>query len=409
MNNSEENIAYWVACSGGVDSVVLVRLFKELGKNFGVLHCNFKLRAEDSEADENFVRELANEIGVPFKVKVFDVEEYIKKNGGNTQLAARELRYSWFEEVKTATDSKIVLGHHKDDQIETFLLQLRRGGKLKGLACMNDFTNGYLRPLLKYTKVELYDLARLNNWSWREDLSNQKSDYLRNYYRNEIIPCFPQNKLLKTQVIKLIDDFQVLLNFSENYLNTQFEFRGNITVSFDLWDSWPQWIKHLFISNSGLSPFSVHEVNRLRETEKGKYLRNKFKSIWNEGNYFFIRKTSDTVAFKEYKIELISVNDVFLKKGVVFIAKEKVQGDIFLEKWTEGDVFRPLGMSGQKKVSKFLRDRKVPSSKKINYPVILDELGRILGVAGMCPDENFKLDKNTEWVYRVHNEFISSE
>jgi tRNA(Ile)-lysidine synthase len=409
MNSSIDDIDYWIACSGGVDSVVLVRLFKELNKNFGILHCNFKLRDADSDKDEDFVRNLADEIDVPILVEVFDVKNYIKERGGNTQLAARILRYKWFEEVKSKSNAKIVLGHHKDDQIETFLLQLRRGGKLKGLSSMKKFMNGYLRPLLKYTKIEIYDLAGHAKWSWREDLSNQQSNYLRNFYRNELIQSFPDKEVLRTQVIHLVKDFQVILTFAERYLNTRFDFKKSISIPFVLWDSWPQWIKHLVISKSGLSPFSVNEVDRLRKTEKGKYLRNNFKSIWNEGDHFFIGSINDSVSHKEYEIELISVNEMVLKKGVVFIDKEKVHGDIFLKNWVEGDVFQPFGMRGQKKVSKFLRDRKVPTSKKSEHLVIFDELGRIVGVTGMCPDENYKVDENTKWVYRVQGGFVLSK
>jgi tRNA(Ile)-lysidine synthase len=408
VNNLDNHIDYWIACSGGVDSVVLVRLFKELNKSFGILHCNFKLRGNASDKDEKFVRDLADEINVPVQVKNFDIQEYIKKNGGNTQLAARNLRYQWFEDVKYKSNAKIVLGHHKDDQIETFYLQLRRGGKLKGLSSMPFSHKGYIRPLLKYSKDEIYSLAKKNDWLWREDLSNQESNYLRNYYRNILIPFLSDNQVLKTQVIELVNDFQELLKFSEHYLTRKFDFSEEIKVNFTLWESWPYWLKHLLISKSGISPISVKEVDRLRSAEKGKYIKNESRSIWNEGDGFYIRIDNNPNTFSEYNIELITVKGVKFREGEVFIDKDKVQGTISLRAWKEGDSFQPIGMSRQKKVSKFLRDRKVPSSEKKNYPVIVDGSSCVIGVAEMCPDERFKVDENTKWIYVIKKELNSS-
>lgn len=401
MNNSKDHIDFWIACSGGVDSVVLVRLFKALNKNFGILHCNFKLRGNDSDKDENFVRDLADEIDVPIKVKVFDVKQYIEGNGGNTQLAARDLRYQWFEDVKSKSNARIVLGHHKDDQVETFLLQLKRGGKLKGLSSMIIYNKGYFRPLLKYTKEEVYDLAIRNGWYWTEDLSNKESDYQRNYYRNELIPNFKDENALKAQVIDLVEDFQVLLIFVEQYLVHQFDFSKDVKVSFDLWDSWPYWFKHLFISKSGISPLSVREVDRLRATEKGKYLKNDNICIWNEGDTFYIGSENKPLTSSDYEVKLISVEDVEYREGEVFLDKGKVHGQVSLRLLRRGDTFQPLGMKGKKKVSKFLKDRKVLSSQKKSYSVIVDETNRVLGIAGMCPDECFKVDENTKRVYRI--------
>lgn len=401
MNNPNSHIDYWVACSGGVDSVVLVRLFKALNKNFGVLHCNFKLRGEESEKDEVFVRNLANEINIPFEVRAFDVQEYIDENGGNTQLAARNMRYQWFEEIKRETNAQVALAHHKDDQVETFFLQLRRGGKLKGLSGMTTSKNGFIRPLLNYSKDEIYALAKKNKWLWREDLSNQKSDYLRNYYRNELIPVFQSTNNINSSVIELISDFQTILGFAENYLDSQFDFSKDVLISFDVWDKWSYWMKHLFISAAGVSPLPVKEINRLRESDKGKYLSNQFMSIWNEGDCFLIKSNENKDSFSNFQILLSAKEDIIYKKGEVFIDKDKVNGKVSLRMWKEGDKFQPLGMQGQKKVSKFLRDKKVPSSEKESYPVVVDESGQVVGVCGMCPDERFKLEETSKWVFRI--------
>ena len=401
MSSSQSHIDYWIACSGGVDSVVLVHLFKELDKSFGILHCNFKLRANDSDEDEKFVRNLADEIDVPVKVKSFDVQEYIKENGGNTQLAARNLRYEWFDEIKSKSQAYIVLGHHKDDQIETFFLQLRRGGKLSGLSGMPINRANYLRPLLEYTKDEIYDLAKKNSWFWREDVSNRKSDYLRNLYRNELIPAFEDSEYIKNQTIDLIERFQSLLLLTEQYLLSQYDFSKEIKISFTQWDLMPFWMKHVLLSKSGLSSISVQEVERLRISEKGKSLKTQSTAIWNEGDGFLIVNNSDETPDFNYEVDLIPVEDILFEEGVVFIDKDKVKGALSIRKWEKGESFYPLGMQVQKKVSKFLRDRKVDSSKKQSYQVIVDDSNSIVGIQGMCPDNRFKITKDTNWVYRV--------
>lgn len=401
MSSSRNHIDYWIACSGGADSVVLVRLFKELGKSFGILHCNFKLRGNDSDEDENFVRNLAAEINVPLKVKNFDVQKYIKMNGGNTQLAARNLRYEWFDEIKSKLEANIVLGHHKDDQIETFFLQLRRGGKLKGLSGMPKNRANYLRPLLDYTKGEIYNLAKINSWFWREDVSNKKSDYLRNLYRNELIPAFEDIESIKNQAIDLIEGFQSLLLLTEQYLTDQYDFSKELKVSFAKWDLMPYWMKHILLSKSELFPISVKEVERLRTSEKGKSLKTQSKAIWNEGDGFLIVNSSDKTLDFNCEIDLIRVEEVIFEEGIVFIDKDKVKGALSIRKWEKGESFYPLGMLEQKKVSKFLRDRKVDSSKKRSHFVIVDDSNQIVGVLKMCPDNRFKIDEDSSWAYRV--------
>lgn len=405
MNKLNKNIDYWVACSAGVDSVVLVRLFKALNKNFGILHCNFKLRGEASDEDESFVRSLSNEINAPLKVKVFDIPNYIKNEGGNTQLAARNLRYQWFEEIKTETNGEIVLGHHKDDQIETFFLQLKRGGKLRGLSCMSISHNGYIRPLLKYSKEDIYALAKNNAWLWREDLSNQKSDYLRNFYRNELIPILKISNINESQVVELVKDFQILLNNVEDYLTSIFDFTRNVEVHFEQWDSWPFWVKHLFASSAGIAPISVDEIDKLRRTQKGKYLSNHYRTIWNEGNCFLIKSEDKTKSNLNFEINTCSISEVSFNNGEIYIDYEKVGSQISLREWREGDKFQPLGMKGQKKVAKFLRDKKIPSSSKKNFPLVVDVKGNIVGVAGICPDERYKLDESTKWVFHIKEVF----
>lgn len=402
MNSSKNHIDYWIACSGGVDSVVLVRLFKELNKNFGILHCNFKLRRGDSEKDENFVRELADEIEVPFQVKVFDVRNYIKENGGNTQLAARNLRYQWFEEVKVKLNTKIVLGHHKDDQIETFFLQLRRGGKLRGLSCMPNSMNGYIRPLLNYSKDEIYKLARINNWSWREDSSNFRNYYKRNLYRNELIPCFENNNFDKEKVTELVADFQSVLKFTNDYLTQNFDFKSDISISFKSWNAFPEWMKHEFLRLVNCSKISSNEIARIERSQKGKYLCGNDTKIWNEGDHFKFQKQSTLREAKiEIEVKVVIFKDVVFEQDCLYLDGEKLSGKLSARYWQNGDVFQPIGMKGTKTISKFLRDKKIQSSRKRKTPVLVDENNRVLGVFGYCPDDKFKIQRTSNLIFKV--------
>lgn len=387
-------VKYWVACSGGVDSVALVHLFHELKKSFGILHCNFQLREEESERDEAFVTTLSEQLNVPLRVKRFDTEKYKEENNVNTQLAARDLRYDWFREVIAREKVHVCLAHHKDDQIETFLLQLRRGGKIKGLSAMPYSKNGFLRPLLKYSKSDLITICRKYNWKWREDASNSSNDYKRNFYRNELIPLL-EKKIIR-DIDSLVDDFQILLSVLDRLKwGVQNDYRATEFFE-ETWAQYPAWIKQYIISSHKLGKFPVQEIDKLIEASTGAHFTSGENSVW---------KVKDKIAFvpavktsMRLQTEVILRENNEFEKGKLYIDADKVKGEIVLRSWKEGEKFQPLGMKGKKKISNYLKDRGIPFYARNNAQVLVDESDKVLGVAGMIVDERYSVSSETKKV-----------
>lgn len=393
MNNAP---TYWVACSGGVDSIVLLHLMLETkNKNeVGILHCNFHLREQSSNEDELFVRNLARELNVPIRVQDFDTKQYAKSHRLNTQLAARELRYNWFDQIIREEQAVVLLGHHYDDQLETFFLQLRRGGRVKGLSGMPEYRAGYLRPLLKHTKEELISLAQQHDWKWREDVTNTSNDYTRNWYRNEVLPCLQSEGFPIHEVVPLMHSFQSVLCFLK-----RIKIPDSILI--EDWKSYPVWIQQHILSEQGLGEYAVDEIARLTKSEKGKFIGNDHAKVWNEGDALvFVKESSQAV---EYKLAISKhpTGTIKLNPSDLFLDTSKVKLPLAIRKWQAGDYFQPLGMKGLKSVGKFLRDRKVPAHQKEQVRILLDSENHILGVFGFGVDEKYRLNNSTKELFRV--------
>ncbi|MCK5815335.1 MAG: tRNA lysidine(34) synthetase TilS, partial [Flavobacteriaceae bacterium] len=182
-----------VTVSGGIDSVVLVHLLHQLKFDISIAHCNFKLREADSDLDEQFVKKLASDLKLDFYKISFETEVYAKKNKCSIQMAARELRYDWFEEIRQKNNLDYVLtAHHKDDVLETFLINLSRGTGLEGLIGIPS-KNGYIvRPMLPFSREDINSFAKENTIEWREDKSNASTKYLRNKIRHDLVPILKE-------------------------------------------------------------------------------------------------------------------------------------------------------------------------------------------------------------------------
>ncbi len=182
-----------LALSGGIDSMVLADLLLKMKVDFVVAHCNFHLRGEESDGDEKFVREFAEKHGIQYFVKHFETENYAAENGISIEMAARDLRYAWFEELRQQLDyDKIAVAHHADDQAETFFINLLRGAGLRGLKGMQPQNGVIIRPLLWASREQIHQYAVENQIQWREDHTNAESVYLRNKIRNQLLPVFDE-------------------------------------------------------------------------------------------------------------------------------------------------------------------------------------------------------------------------
>ena len=390
-----DKVKYWIACSGGVDSVVLAHLMHRMGKPIGLLHCNFQLRGTDSEEDEYFVEELAKTLDIPVKVKRFNVINRIKILGGNVQLAARELRYDWFNAVLANYDGYICLGHHKDDQVETFLLQLGRGGKVKGLASMPLKKDKFLRPLLEKSKEEIIELAKDNNWSWREDHSNRENNYKRNLYRNQLIPLLKEKIDVNEIVLSVVKSYQELLNYCSETSFAKKNIYGVHEIDTQQWNELPEILKKFELERFGLNKIPSGEVDRLCKSSSGAKIDLEKVTIYkHREKLMFVNEQLLKWSFSISTVKKVDVK--ILSKKLQFADRSRISGKLRSRKWLSSDRIVPLGMTGSKKIGKYLKDQGVPGFFRAKIPIVVDGLDNVVFVPGFTVDDRFKVQHFTK-------------
>ncbi|MCJ7467691.1 MAG: tRNA lysidine(34) synthetase TilS [Maribacter sp.] len=410
-----------LACSGGLDSVVLAHLCQNCGLDFALAHCNFRLRGAESDGDEEFVKELANKFNCHFFVTHFDTIGYINKNKVSVQVAARELRYHWFAEIMQKNNIGIlVTAHHADDNLETFLINFSRGTGIDGLTGIPSQTDAICRPLLNFSRSMLLDYATNEGIIWREESTNSETKYLRNKIRHDIVPLLKQlhptfmdnftatqhnlkeTALLAEQHIELLkqtlfeeveDSIRIkvasleVLTPIRPYLYALFKSFG-----FTEWDN----VEHLLSAMSGKEVLSgTHRLVKDREY----LLLTRIHDVSNQ-TYLIEEKTTQINTPIKLSIEPVTALGN-LDKNVLYVDKETLKYPLTLRKWKNGDYFYPLGMKGKKKLSKFLKDEKVAVIFK-EKQWLLCSGNDIIWVIGRRGDERFKITKTTENIIKFN-------
>ena len=409
-----------LACSGGLDSVVLAHLCKALKFDFALAHCNFSLRGTESDGDEDFVRELASTFEINVYVKQFDTEQYAEEQRLSVQMAARELRYKWFDELLQSKRYDYVLtAHHADDSLETFLINLSRGTGIEGLSGIPQVNGNVVRPLLPFSRNEIIEYAKSESIQWREDSSNTSVKYLRNKIRHEIVPgikelnpTFLQNFQHTQHHLRQINDLvNNHLNELKSKLFQQRKDKVQIKIA-ELQKLQPldAYLYGLF-NGYGFSEWS--DVKDLLTAESGKQVFSKTHRLIKDRQSLILakieRKESEAFeihsdkAIDELPIK-ISLEDVetFEKQGqnVVFLDKEKLNFPLVLRNWKKGDYFYPFGMQGKKKLSKFFKDEKLDVLSK-EKQWLLCSGDDIVWIVGRRADERFKVDDSTMKILKI--------
>lgn len=410
--------------SGGADSMVLAHVFKDLKLSFEIAHINYKLRGRDSDLDQKTVEYFCENFNIKFHL--YQVSELDHKPENSVQLWARDLRYAFFRKIqKERNIDFLVTAHHLNDQLETFIINLSKASGIKGLSGIPANENQILRPFLDFTKQEIYDFANENKIEFREDLSNKKNDYLRNRIRNEITP-----KLLKTNENFLQNFSKSLdyLNQTKNFVEEKItEIENKITVSnsnhrillkeelakesdfvkFEILKKYgfhrPDEISKIFLAESGSSFFSeshqiiIHRNDLIiqKKTETQNILQEKFLLIEN-----FNSSAKHLTVNIENKIEHIQgiKNDFFWRFDA-----GKLHFPLQMRKIEIGDEFYPIGFSGKKKVSKFLRDEKLSILARQKIWLISDAENSVLGVIPLRQDRRYAANENTENILTINN------
>ena len=411
-----------IAVSGGVDSIVLFHLCLKLKLNFFVAHCNFKLREKESDLDEKFVRYLAIKHNIKFYTKSFNTKKLSSNYNKSIQMLARELRYSWFEELSKELNVKHILtAHHLDDSLETFLINLSRGSGIDGLLGIPKINHTVYRPLLIFKKDEILSYAKENKISWREDSSNRKQDYLRNQIRIEVLPKLKEiNPNLLDNFSKSIDRLQqsksIIKDKIDDFIKNVSFTRGekiyfeinkikkvtNIDAylyellkryNFTQWDD----IRGLLDSQSGKQIISkTHKLLKDREhliLVKNSEVENKTA---------LINKSSKEVAVSLGKIKLSIAKKISKEDSdVIYLDSAKLDFPLKVRNLLSGDYFYPFGMNGKKKVSKYLKDKKISIYDKDKVLILETSKNKIIWVVGMRLDDRFSVTDNTKEITKI--------
>lgn len=412
-----------VAISGGVDSVVLTHLCKEANLDFALAHCNFNLRGKESDADESFVLELAEDLDVEVFIQNFDTESFAKNEKLSIQLAARQLRYDWFFELSEQLDFDYILtAHHADDNLETFLINLSRGTGLEGLKGIPEVNQTIVRPLLPFSREDIEDYAKKHHLKWREDSSNASTKYLRNKLRHYIIPVLKdinpdvlvnfQNTLAhlndsSTIVEDALDSFlnKAIVNIDDcqiSYKISEFEVLNNPKAYlFEIFKDYgfTQWkdIENLLTAQSGKLVFSkTHQLLKDREclilSEISSEKNNEIVTILEEQNE--IKLPNGTLNFESVR----EIGDT--DKSTIYIDKKTLNYPLTVRHWEKGDYFYPLGMQGKKKLSKFFKDEKLSLLDK-QKTLLLCSNHQVVWVINHRADNRFKITKQTQDILKI--------
>ena len=410
-----------IACSGGLDSVVLSRLFKELNYDISLAHCNFSLRGKESDEDEKFVILLADKLSIPIFNKKFNTKAYKIKHKLSTQVAARQLRYQWFEEVCTEHSfDYLATAHHLDDDLETFLINLSRGTGLRGLIGIPIINDKIIRPFLNFPRADILQYAKEKNSPWREDSSNQTSDYLRNKLRIEVIPRlkevdhnllngFHQTQKYLNDSMALVNDYMALIKnlvvdetedgFEIDVLKLQDLPNTNALLyellapfGFTAWDD----ISDLLVAQSGKQIVSKsHRIVKNRTS----LLLVQTNLVHNEEIYLI--KESDRLIDRPIHLKIEAVEKISDNiPSIAYVDAQKLKFPLELRKWKEGDSFYPFGMIGKKKLSKFFKDEKLSLVAKEKI-WILTSGGHIVWIVGMRADHRFKVESQTKKILKI--------
>ncbi|NNF85884.1 MAG: tRNA lysidine(34) synthetase TilS [Winogradskyella sp.] len=412
-----------VTVSGGIDSVVLAHLCSKLGLNYAIAHCNFGLRNGESDEDEDFVISLAEDLNVEVFIENFDTQDYADTHKLSIQMAARELRYNWFQELANHLKFDYILtAHNADDNLETFLINFTRGTGLNGLTGIPAINDNVARPLLNFSRAHITAFAEKERIKWREDSSNSTTKYLRNKLRHEVIPVLKEINpqlldSLKNTLTNLQDTADIveeslnavakraIVSIDENgvsYKISEFKKVNNPKAYlFEMFKSYgfKEWddVLALLDAQSGKQVLSVtHRLVKHRNVlilSKINNSNNKPVTI-NDLNKN-INTPIGKLCFEDLdKIEATS-------KEIICVDKDKLKLPLMIRPWMYGDFFYPHGMTGKKKISKYLKDEKLSLIEKENVWVLTSQED-IVWIVGRRADDRFKVSEKTTNILKIH-------
>jgi tRNA(Ile)-lysidine synthase len=403
-----------VGVSGGVDSMVLLHLLQTSHFPIIVAHCNFILRGKESNEDEAFVVNYCHQHGIRCLVKQFQTESIAREKGISIEMAARELRYTWFEELLEEYKAKyIAIAHNQNDSIETFFLNLTRGTGIKGLQGIKSISGNIIRPLIALTRVEIEAYASSHQLEYRTDSTNLTDIYRRNFIRHNIIPLFeemnPSFMATMEQNMSLLTSYSTLIEGSVDAVRTNISKMESEELHLDIDEltALPGWKSILFeiLYGYGFTPGEIENTALLVKAQTGKRIESATHTLWKNRNSFVVAPNIS----EEHEIAIISTTQGELtepvelrweskifsgesmprKASIAVFDPEALTFPLTLRRWKPGDTFTPSGMYGSKKVSDFLTDMKLDSQKR-SKTLVLESGNKIAWIVGIRISEQFR-------------------
>ena len=416
-----------VAVSGGLDSVVLLDVLHRLGARLAVAHGHFGLRGEEADADEQFVRKLAKQYEAPYFAEFFQTKAFAEREGISTQMAARLLRYRWFEQVRATNGyAAIATAHHRRDAAETMLLNLTHGTGLAGLHGIRAKNGHVVRPLLPCAKDDLYDYLVENRLIWREDASNDSPVYQRNRLRQQVLPVLREiNPNLDNTLAATAERVGGAEEIVRRYVETLAAQARRDEAEATYLDlaplasaAAPALVLHELLRDFGFAWPVVKDIVAAFDGPAGKQFDSPTHRLVKDRGQLVItpRRLAQYGTFQLAEgQEDLPADGLRLRatyhdgagyaiprsRSTAALDIDKLKFPLTLRRWQEGDWFMPLGMKGKKHLSDFLIDQKVPLNLKDEVRVLTSADGKICWVVGFRVDDRFKVDEASQRVVAV--------
>jgi len=414
-----QNTTLLLACSGGLDSVVLAHLCIKIDLTIALAHCNFGLRGTESDEDQQFVQNMAGTLQAPYFVTHCDTVKYVKENKVSIQVAARELRYNWFKDLlKNKQYGYVATAHHLDDSLETFIINLSRGTGIEGLKGIPEKTGQIVRPLLPFTREEIQAFAIEEQLQWREDSSNKETKYLRNKVRHHIVPLFKEVhptflENFKTSQTYIKDSAAILGHHLQEVKQRLFEpYENGYKISVqELQALHPnKGYLHGLFNTYGFTAWK--DISTLLNSMSGKEVTSATHRLIKDREFILLQRIMD-VDTSYYEVDLMNggvTAPVSIKiesvakitqtgKPILYADKETLNSKLIVRKWKKGDYFHPLGLQGKKKVSKFFKDEKMDAVAKENQWLLCSG-DDIVWIIGRRADDRFKVLPKTKTILK---------
>lgn len=412
-----------IAVSGGIDSVVLAEILNQLGFTIALAHCNFQLRGTASDQDEIFVNAMANRLGILGFTKKFDTKAYAKKEKLSIQVAARELRYNWFNSLlKKHGLDYILTAHHSDDDLETFLINLSRGTGLEGLTGIPKKNGNIIRPLLPFSREKIENFAKNHKLTWREDASNAETKYLRNRLRHNVIPALkdssPQflNAFSKT-IEHLRETQQIVEDAMIGVRQKVILYNEDGIIKFGIKEL--QQLEHtrayLYELLKDYNFTSWNDIYDLLDAQSGKFvvshthrvLKNRAFLIvspiesGSKNETFILETFQNKIRTEKFELKISKCTQYYPESNsnIAYVDADKVKWPLTIRKWQQGDYFYPFGMQSKKKLSKYFKDEKRSLLDKENTWILVSD-DKILWVINNRLDNRFKVTDSTKSILK---------